>query len=516
MAGTRLAEAMYRRLEKHMKKIFYTILIVLGCTVVLAGAQALMVKSAGTAEHVGVARPTAPSQALQQPAISSSINSAKQISQAFVEVAKKVTPSIVMIVNEEKLQNAMGDDSLRQFFPDDFFNNFFNYTPEQREQVQRTLGCGVILSSDGYIVTNNHVVDNSTKLQVTLPDRRRVTGRIVGKDAKTDLALIKVDAGNLNALTLGHDKDIEVGEWVLAIGSPFGEALNHTVTSGIISAKGRSNVGIADYEDFLQTDAAINPGNSGGALVDLDGDLIGINTAILSSSGANAGIGFAIPVDMVRQITDQLKSQGHVTRGWLGVSIQELTPEMKKSLNLENYDGAVVSDVQKGSPAAEAGFKSYDAVTSVNGKAIRDNTQLRDEIASLRPGSKAEIGIVRDGKQKTIAVTIGELKDEKPKGESQGSDKEEKLGMRLQTLTPQIAEQLESSRTAGVVVTQVAPGSVAEVSGLQQGDVIFEVNRNPVKTVSEFESMIKAAGHSGLLLAVDRQDRTFFITLDLS
>jgi serine protease Do len=499
-----------------MKKIFYTILIVLGCTVVLAGAQALMVRSASTAERGGVARPTAPSQALQQPAISSSINSAKQISQAFVEVAKKVTPSIVMIVNEEKLQNAMGDDSLRQFFPDDFFNNFFNFTPQQREQVQRTLGCGVILSSDGYIVTNNHVVDNSTKLQVTLTDGRRVIGKIIGKDAKTDLALVKVDAANLTPLTLGHDKDIEVGEWVLAVGSPFGEALNHTVTSGIISAKGRSNVGIADYEDFLQTDAAINPGNSGGALVDLDGDLIGINTAILSSSGANAGIGFAIPVDMVRQITDQLKTKGHVTRGWLGVSIQALTPEMKKTLNLEKYDGAVVSDVQKGSPAAEAGFKSYDVVTSVNGTVIHDNTQLRDLIAALRPGSKAEIGIVRDGKEKTIALTIGELKDDKTNNESQGANKEEKLGMRLQTLTPEIADELQTNRPFGVVVTQVAPGSAAEVSGFQQGDVIFEVNRKPIKTVSDFESMIKAAGSSGLLLAVDRQDRTFFITLDLS
>src|SRR5262245_59043800 len=466
-----------------MKKIFYTILIVLGCTVVLTGAQALMVRSAGTAERTGVAQPTAPSQALQQPAISSSINSAKQISQAFVEVAKRVTPSIVMIVNEEKLQNAMGDDSLRQFFPDDFFNNFFNFTPEQREQVQRTLGSGVILSSDGYIVTNNHVVDNSTKLQVTLPDGRRVTGKIVGKDAKTDLALVKVEADHLYPLSLGHDKDIEVGEWVMAVGSPFGEALNHTVTSGIISAKGRSNVGIADYEDFLQTDAAINPGNSGGALVDLDGNLIGINTAILSSSGANAGIGFAIPVDMVRQITDQLKSQGHVVRGWLGVSIQALTPEMKKTLNLEKYNGAVVSDVQKGSPAAEAGFKSYDVVTSVNGKTITDNTQLRDEIASLRPGSKADIGIVRDGKEKTIAVTIGELKDEKPNAQSGATDKEEKLGMRLQKLTPEIADQLQTSRSFGIVVTQVAAGSVAEVSGLQQGDVIFEVNRKPVKTV---------------------------------
>lgn len=500
-----------------MKKIFYTILIVLGCTVVLAGAQALMARSTGNNdERASVARPTAPSQALQQPAISSNINSAKQISQAFVEVAKKVTPSIVMIVNEEKLQNAMGDDSMRQFFPDDFLHNFFNFTPEQRERVQKTLGCGVIVSSDGYIVTNNHVVDNSTKLQVTLPDGRRVTGKIVGKDEKTDLALIKVDAGNLNPLTLGHDKDIEVGEWVLAIGSPFGEALNHTVTSGIISAKGRSNVGIADYEDFLQTDAAINPGNSGGALVDLDGNLIGINTAILSSSGANAGIGFAIPVDMVRQITDQLKAQGHVTRGWLGVSIQALTPEMKKSLHLENYDGAVVSDVQKGSPAAEAGFKSYDVVTSVNGKPVHDNTQLRDEIAALRPGSKADVGIIRDGKEKTIEVKIGELKDEKPESESQGADKEEKLGMRLQNLTPEIAEQLQTSRTFGVVVTRVAPDSIAETSGLQQGDIIFEVDRKPIKTVSDFQNMVKAAGHSGLLLAVDRQDRTFFITLDLS
>ena len=273
------------------------------------GAAAVQPKAEATLPAVN------PSESLQKPSFSG-LNAAKQMSQAFVDVSRKVTPSIVMIVNDEKMENTSGNGADR-FFQDDFFRNFFG-DPRQREQVQKTLGSGVVISADGYIITNNHVVDHSTKLQVTLTDGRKVTGKIIGKDAKTDLALVKVEARNLIPIDFGAYDDIQVGEWVLAIGSPFGEALHHTVTAGIISAKGRSNVGIADYEDFLQTDAAINPGNSGGALVDLDGKLIGINTAILSASGGNSGVGFAIPVNMVQRITTQLKSNGRVIRGYPG------------------------------------------------------------------------------------------------------------------------------------------------------------------------------------------------------
>src|SRR5262249_23596588 len=368
----------------------------------------------------------------------------------------RVTPSIVMIVNEEKLQNTMGDDSSRQFLPDDFLKNFFDFTPQQREQVQKTLGCGVIVSADGYIMTNNHVVDNSTKLQVTLTDGRNVKGRIVGKDPKTDLALIQVDAKNLTPIPFGKYDDIQVGEWVLAIGSPFGEALHHTVTAGIISAKGRSNVGIADYEDFLQTDAAINPGNSGGALVDLDGNLIGINTAILSSNGSNAGVGFAIPVNMVKQVAEQLKADGRVIRGYLGITIQDLTPELQKSLGIKETNGAVVSDLQKGAPGEKAGLKPYDVITAVNGEAVKSNADLRDRIASLKPQSHADLTVVRDGKEQTIGVTVGEMKnDSGPNGKQQ--ERNEKMGMELQNLTPDLSQRLGTDRENGVVVVNVMP-----------------------------------------------------------
>ena len=239
--------------------------------------------------------------------VSTGLSLAKQFSAAFIEVSKRVTPSIVMIVNEEKLQTTMGDEFFQQF-QNDFFGNFFDFTPEQRALVQKTLGSGVIVRPDGYIVTNNHVVQNSTRLQVTLPDGDKLPGKVVGRDRKTDLALVKINRHDLRPIAFGNYADVEVGEWVLAIGTPFAEALHHTVTAGIVSAKGRSNVGIADYEDFLQTDAAINPGNSGGALVDLDGKLIGINTAIVSSNGSNAGVGFAIPVNIVQKTLRDLRT----------------------------------------------------------------------------------------------------------------------------------------------------------------------------------------------------------------
>jgi serine protease Do len=321
-----------------------------------------------------------------------------------------------------------------------------------------------------------------------------------------------VDASNLNPISFGRYSDIQVGEWVLAIGSPFGEALQHTVTAGIISAKGRSNVGIADYEDFVQTDAAINPGNSGGALVDLDGNLVGINTAIVSQSGGNAGIGFAIPVNMVQNIMQQLKTNGHVVRGYIGVTIQDLRPEMKKSLRAEGHEGAVVSEVEKDSPAERAGLKPYDVIISVNNVPLHSNAEVRDRIASLKPGSSAELGILRDGKERTLTIRVGEMKSDTIA--SAGSpNRQEKFGMKLQTLTPDMASELRTERKQGVVVTQVRGGSPAEDAGLQQGDVIFEVNRQPVGSVHEFEAQINKVPNSSTLLAVDRQGSTFFVTI---
>lgn len=471
--------------------------------------------SAAPAQTAQGAATQAPAQAVQKPAVTSSMNMAKMMSQAFVDVSRKVTPSIVMIVNEEKLENARGEDGQQLFGDDDLFQRFFNFSPQQRDQIQRTLGSGVIISSDGFIVTNNHVVNASTKLMVTLPDGKRVPGKIIGSDPKTDLALIKVQATGLQSISFGKYSDIEVGEWVLAFGSPFGEAMQHSVTAGIISAKGRSNVGIADYEDFLQTDAAINPGNSGGALVDLDGNLIGINTAILSASGSNAGVGLAIPISMVQTVVNQLKTSGRVVRGYLGVTIQDLNDDMKRSLKLDRYEGAVVSNVEKGSPAEQAGLKPYDVIISVNGQRMKNNTEVRDLVASLKPGTEAQLGIVRDGKEQTLTVKVAEQKAE---ANTPGSNKEDqqKLGMELQNLSPSLARQLGSDRTKGVVITNVVSGSVAEEAGLQQGDIIFEVNRQRVDSVRDFKSVLGSTKDDSVLLAIERQGQTFFVTLQLA
>lgn len=474
-------------------------------------------KATTKAENSFSSSASRPAETIQRPEVSTSnaMNAAKQMSQAFVEVSKRVTPSIVMIVNQEKLQNALGDGFSDQFFGDDFMRRFFDINPQQREQIQKTLGSGVVVSSDGYIVTNNHVVENSTKLQVTLPDGRRVAAKIIGTDPKTDLALVKVNADHLTPLSFADYNQIEVGEWVLAIGSPFGEALHSTVTAGIISAKGRNNVGIADYEDFLQTDAAINPGNSGGALVDLDGKLIGINTAILSNTGSNSGIGFAIPVSIVQNVISQLKANGHVVRGYMGVVIQDLTPELQATLKLGNTEGAVISTVEKNSPAQKAGLKPYDVIVSVDGHVVHSNAEVRNFISSLKPGSNAKLGVIRDGKQMTVEVMLTQVKDEKTAGTGNPSEKQEKLGMELQSLSPDLARELGTEQKQGVVITRVAPGSAAEDAGLQKGDVIFEVNRQPVNSVNDFQSIVTRSKDASLLLAVDRQGSSFFVTLEL-
>jgi serine protease Do len=497
-----------------MKSFVFGMLGALTVAGIVAWGPMHTYKVSAKAENTFIPSASTPAEATQKPLVSP-LNAAKQMSQAFIEVSKKVTPSIVMIVNQEKLQNTLGDQFSDQFGGEDFLRRFFDVNPEQREQIQKTLGSGVIVSPDGYIVTNNHVVENSTKLQVTLPDGRRVSGRIIGADPKTDIALVKVNADHLIPLEFADYSQIQVGEWVLAIGSPFGEALHSTVTAGIISAKGRNNVGIADYEDFLQTDAAINPGNSGGALVDLDGRLMGINTAILSATGSNAGIGFAIPVSIVQNVINQLKASGHVVRGYMGVIIQDVTPELQSTLKLQNAEGAVISTVEKDSPAQKAGLKPYDVITSVDGRPVRSNAEVRNLISSFKPGSKAKIGIIRDGKPMTMDVTLVQTKEEKTAGGANPSEKQEKLGMELQSLTPDLARELGTEQKQGVVITRVAPGSAAEEAGLQKGDVIFEVNRQPVASVNDFQNIVSRAKNTTLLLALDRQGNSFFVTLDM-
>lgn len=502
-----------------MKSKFFTgVLAVVACALIIAWAPSYFARNANQSDFEKASTwltsaPVAPAETMQKPGMTP-LDAAKQTSQAFVEVARKVTPSIVMITNEAKLKSEFGDENFRDLFGDNPFGQFFQMPPQQREQVRKSIGSGVVLSADGYIITNNHVVDSSTKLQVTLPDGKKVSAKIIGTDPKSDLALIKVDGVTLQPVTLGHSDEIEVGEWVLAIGSPFGEALQHSVTAGIISARGRSNVGIADYEDFIQTDAAINPGNSGGALVDLDGSLIGINTAIVSSNGSNAGVGFAIPVNMVRKIAEQLKADGRVIRGYLGVNIQEITPELQKSMNLKTTDGAVVSDLQKDSPAEKAGLKPYDVITSINGMKVKNNTELRDKIAGLKPGSIAQLGIVRDGKEQTIDLQIGEMKADAGINDKQ-QESNEKMGMELQTLTPDLGKRLGTDRENGVVVSNVLPGSAAAEAGLQKGDVIFEVNRKEISSVSDFKNAANQDQDSAILLAVDRQGSSFFVTIEL-
>jgi serine protease Do len=501
-------------------KFFYGMLTLLACALIIAWAPSYFARTAnrsdlGKASTWLTSAPVAqPSLQKPAPAPATSLDAAKQTSQAFVEVARKVTPSIVMITNEAKIENQFGDENLRNMFGDDFFGQFFNMPPQQRDQIRKSIGSGVVLSADGYIITNNHVVDNSTKLQVTLPDGKKISAKIIGADPKTDLALIKVDGAKLQSVTLGHSDDIEVGEWVLAIGSPFGEALQHTVTAGIISARGRSNVGIADYEDFIQTDAAINPGNSGGALVDLDGNLIGINTAIVSSNGSNAGVGFAIPVDMVKKVAEQLKADGRVIRGYLGITIQDLTPELQKSLGIKEANGAVVSDLQKGAPGEKAGLKPYDVITSVNGQTVKSNADLRDRIASLKPGSHADLTVIRDGKEQTIGVTVGEMKNDSDLTGKQ-QERNEKMGMELQTLTPELAQRLGTDRQSGVVVTNVMPNSAADDAGLQKGDVIFEANRKEISSVADFKNAVSQNKDNAILLAVERQGNSFFVTIEL-
>jgi serine protease Do len=430
---------------------------------------------------------------------------------SFADLSKKASPAVVNIsaVKVVKSHGGMpmpfgGDDPFKDFF------EFFYRDRQPRDFKQQSLGSGFIVEKDGFILTNNHVVESTDEIKVKLADGREFDAEIVGRDPKTDLALIRIESEeDLPALTLGDSETAEVGEWVVAIGNPFG--LGDTVTAGIISAKYRQ-IGAGSYDNFIQTDASINPGNSGGPLLNTKGEVIGINTAIFSRSGGNIGIGFAIPINMAKDILPQLK-EGKVVRGWLGVMIQEVTPELKEKLGLSDMQGALVADVTSGGPAEKAGIKRGDVIVGFDGKEIKEMKELPFLVASSPVGTEASVEIVRNGKHMTMTVTLGRLTDEEEEGAPVETRLE--LGMSLETLTPEKAGAMGLAGTEGVVVTQVSPGSPASEAGVRPGDVIIEVDQRPVENIEEFEAAAAAEFKPGdtMLLLLKRRGATLFVTL---
>ena len=438
-------------------------------------------------------------------------------------VVKKVVPAVVNISSSRVVKNETsgmrgmeGQQGLDPFFRQFFGNNIpqqFNVPKERRE---KSLGSGVIISPEGYILTNNHVVDHATEVTVTLSDKREMKARVIGTDPRTDIAVLKIDGSNFPSLTLGDSSKVEVGDIVLAIGDPFG--VGQTVTGGIVSATGRAGLGIEEVEDFIQTDAPINPGNSGGALVDDEGHLIGINTAILSgNSGGNQGIGFAVPINMARRDLDQILAHGKVERGYLGLYPENLTPSLAKAFNVPNSSGALVADVTANSPASKAGLQKGDIITAINGEPVVDANQLRLKVGQMDPNSKVNLTVLRDGKTQQMTVTLGEFPSTEQRASANPGEKENAAleGVQVENLTPDTAQELKlSPQTKGVVVDQVSSDSHAAEAGLQQGDVIQQVNHKSVSNVNEFkQAMTTTSKDAPVLLLVNRGGNTLYIAV---
>lgn len=449
------------------------------------------------------------------------VENLRQTGKTFSAVAKKVSPAVVFIQVQKTLRNQPtapfsspfdnGDQFFRRFFGPDFPG----FSPRQQQPEQRRMmgqGSGFIVSSDGYILTNNHVVGGADQVTVRLQDGREFSAKTVGVDPHSDVAVIKIDADGLPKIPLGNSDILEVGEWVIAIGNPFG--LSHTLTVGVVSAKGRSSVGIADYENFIQTDAAINPGNSGGPLIDLDGKVVGMNTAIFSRSGGYMGIGFAIPINMAKGIMSQLIETGSVTRGYLGVSIQALTPDLAKSFGIDRRKGVLVAQVVDGSPAAKGGMKQGDVIVRFAEKPVEELASFRNRVSLKPPGSKQSLTIIRNGKEKVLHVTIGKLPDDQVALSDNTSHRTEQLGLTVQTLNAALARQFGLTDKAGIVVTGVTPGSVADLAGIKAGTVILEVNRKKVRSLGDFRKAVRETGENdAVLLLIKEGESTRFVSL---
>ena len=442
---------------------------------------------------------------------------------SFVGVAEFTTPAVVNI-SASRIVRERGNGPRLPFFEDPFFREFFGedfLKPFElpRERREQSLGSGVIVDPDGLIITNNHVVAKADEIKILLSDKREYSGRVIGTDPKSDLAVVRIKARNLPFIPWGDSDELQVGEYVLAIGNPFG--LNQTVTMGIVSAVGRANIGIAEYEDFIQTDAAIHRGNSGGALVNIAGELIGINTAIMSRSGGYMGIGFAVPSNMARSVLDKLVKTGKVIRGWLGVSIQEVTADLAKEFELSGTGGALVSEVMEGSPAEKAELRKGDVIVSYNGKSIKDLSSLRNVVAETDIGTKVKMTVIRDKKKKRIEVVIEEQPNDfgrfskRSSGGSEGRDRTALAGLTVTDLTPDLARRLRLPRTeTGVVITRVGPGSPGMKAGLRRGDLIVELNRKPIGRVEEYDRVAATIKKKDtVLLLIKRQGRNIFLTL---
>ncbi len=449
--------------------------------------------------------------AVFQVAKSEPLVNAASLTEGFRPLVEKAQPSVVSVLATRVTEVQQGQSPFASPFFRDFFGGQFDVPQERREQ---GLGSGLVVSDDGYILTNNHVVDKASDIKVSLADGREVNAKVVGTDPQTDLAVLKVDETGLSHLTLGDSSTVGVGDIVLAMGNPFG--IGQTVTMGIVSATGRGGLNIEDYEDFIQTDAAINPGNSGGPLVNVRGEVVGINTAILSRSGGNQGIGFAVPSNMARGVMKQLVDNGRVVRGYLGVMIQPVSQSVAKAFDLKEAKGALVGDVEADGPAAKAGLKTGDVIIGVDGKQVQDARSLRLQIASTQPDTKVNLQVMRDGQSKDIPVTLGELPTKEQRAAGGPQEQSGALdGVNVDNLTPGIAGQLGLSRDAsGVVVTGVQQGSTAAEAGLRRGDVIQEVNRKAVNDVGEYERAVRQAGGGQVLLLVNRGGSTSFVVVE--
>lgn len=435
------------------------------------------------------------------------LESLKQTGQAFRHVAKKVSPAVVFIKVEKEVSSQGSTEFFSPFgrpFDDDFFHRFFG-TPPQFQQPHQApkkrreagQGSGFLITPDGYILTNNHVVGDADLVSVQMNDGREYEAKIVGTDPGSDLAVIKIDESDLPFLRLGSSEKLEVGDWVLAVGNPFG--LSHTLTAGVVSAKGRSGIGLNDYEDFIQTDAAINPGNSGGPLVNLDAEVVGINTAIFSRSGGYMGIGFAIPVDMAKNIKTQLIEDGEVKRGRLGVYIQDMTKDLADSFGLEETTGILITQIVEDSPAEAADLKQGDIILEIDGDKVDRVANFRNRISLTAPGTKVKLTVLRDGGREIVKVKIGKLETDKSSAKSGSSDLP-KLGLSLQQLTPELAERFGYAEEKGLLVSGVESDSLAERAGIRRGNLILEIDRQRVTSVKEAQKLLNMKNKTHLFL----------------
>lgn len=432
----------------------------------------------------------------------------------FVTLAKMIGPAVVHVATTQTTRSGQadpfgggGDDQAEEFW-----RRFFGAPPpgNQRQGPQprrQGLGSGFIIDRNGTILTNNHVVEDAEKITVKLNDQREFTGKLLGRDPKTDIAVIKIETqSDLPFAPLGNSDGLEVGEWVAAVGSPFG--LDNSITAGIVSAKGRA-IGAGPYDDFIQTDASINPGNSGGPLVNMQGEVVGINTAIFSRTGGNMGIGFAISINLVKDLLPEIRSKGKVTRGWLGVAIQQVTPDLAASLKLRQARGALVASVTEASPAVRAGIKVGDVIVVYDNQEIKESNQLPILVARTPVGRTVAMKIVRDGKDMTLNTTVTALMDEEIVAAA--PPQAQNFGLTVRQMTPQIARSLGLEKSQGVIVSAVEPNSTAAEAGLREGDLILEIDRRPVRTVTDFEQAVKRAAGSNLLLLVRRGENNLFL-----